>query len=27
MKDGRISAVGTPEELKNNEYIRELAEI
>ena len=27
MKDGRIGAVGTPEELKDHEYIRELAEI
>lgn len=27
MKDGMISAIGTPEELKDHSYIREIAEI
>jgi ABC-type multidrug transport system fused ATPase/permease subunit len=27
MKDGRISACGTPEDLKEHEYLKEIAEI
>jgi ABC-type proline/glycine betaine transport system ATPase subunit len=27
MKDGMINAIGTPEELKDHEYIKEIAEI
>lgn len=27
MKDGKIEAVGTPDELKDHEYLQELAEI
>lgn len=27
MKDGRISAYGTPEDLKEHEYLKEIAEI